>query len=110
LAAYQAWGGYADHCVAKAGLAMATRALAGELAPSVRVNGIAPGTVLWPDEARFAEGSPARAAITARIPLGRAGTPEDVARAVLYLAREPFITGHTIVVDGGRLASAVGPL
>ena len=102
LAATQPWRGYADHCVSKAALAMATRALAGELAPMIRVNGVAPGTVLWPDDERFGPGSEGRERVLQGIPLGRAGEPEDVARAVLYLARERFITGHSIVVDGGR--------
>jgi pteridine reductase len=88
---------------------MATRALAGELAPAIRVNGISPGTVLWPDDERFS-GEEARARIVAGIPLGRVGSAEDVARAVVYLAGEPFITGHTIVVDGGRSVSrGAGP-
>jgi len=109
LAATQPWRGYVDHCTAKAGLAMATRALAGELAPAIRVNGISPGTVLWPEEERFSS-EEARARIVAGIPLRRVGTAEDVARAVVYLAREPFITGHTIVVDGGRSVSrGAGP-
>ncbi len=109
LAATQPWRGYVDHCTAKAGLAMATRALAGELAPAIRVNGISPGTVLWPEEERFASPE-ARAKIVAGIPLGRIGSAEDVARAVVYLAREPFITGQTIVVDGGRSVSrGAGP-
>jgi pteridine reductase len=109
LAATQPWRGYVDHCTAKAGLAMATRALAGELAPAIRVNGISPGTVLWPDDERFS-GEEARARIVAGIPLGRVGAAEDVARAVVYLAGEPFITGHTIVVDGGRSVSrGAGP-
>ncbi|HFE44512.1 MAG TPA: SDR family oxidoreductase [Nannocystis exedens] len=101
LAASQSWRGYTDHCIAKAGLAMATQSLALELAPELRVNGIAPGTVLWPEERRFSNDG-ARAKIVAGIPLGRIGGADDVARAVLYLAREPFITGHTIVIDGGR--------
>jgi small subunit ribosomal protein S21 len=70
VAGYQPWRGYLDHCTAKAGLAMATRALAGELAPAVRVNGVAPGTVAWPeDDPRFAADSPVRAAILRAIPL-----------------------------------------
>jgi len=109
LAASQPWRGYVDHCTAKAGLAMATRALAGELAPALRVNGVAPGTVLWPEEERFASDE-ARSRIVAGIPLQRIGTPEDIARAVVYLAGEPFITGQTIVVDGGRsVAREAGP-
>lgn len=109
VAAYQPWRGYLDHCTAKAGLGMATRALALELAPAVRVNGVAPGTVAWPaDDERFAEGSPVRAAILRAIPLGRIGEPDDIARTVVFLARSPFISGQTIVVDGGRLAAGAG--
>ena len=109
VAAYQPWRGYLDHCTAKAGLAMATRALALELAPAVRVNGVAPGTVAWPaDDERFAEGSPVRAAILRAIPLGRIGEPDDIARTAVFLAQSPFISGQTIVVDGGRLAAGAG--
>ena len=111
VAGYQAWRGYLDHCTAKAGLAMATRALALELAPAVRVNGVAPGTVAWPtDDERFAENSPVRSAILRAIPLGKIGVPEDIARTVVFLAQSPFISGQTIAVDGGRLAaSGAGP-
>lgn len=106
VAAYQPWKGHLDHCTAKAGLAMATRALALELAPAVRVNGVAPGTVAWPtDDERYAEGSPTRAAILRAIPLGRIGDPDDIARTVLFLASSGFISGQTIAVDGGRLAA-----
>lgn len=99
--------GYVDHCVAKAGLEMATRALATELAP-IRVNSVAPGTVAWPTDEHHAEGSPARDLIVQQIPLGRIGTPEDIARAVLYLADAPFVTGTCMVVDGGRIAAMGG--
>lgn len=106
VAGFQPWRGYLDHCTAKAGLAMATRALALELAPEVRVNGVAPGTVAWPeDDERFAEGSPVRASILRAIPLGRIGEPDDIARTVVFLAQSQFISGQTIVVDGGRLAA-----
>ncbi len=109
VAAYQPWRGYLDHCTAKAGLAMATRALAVELAPAVRVNAVAPGTVDWPeDDPRYAEDSPVRAAILRAIPLGRIGCPEDIAQTVVFLARSSFIHGHTVVVDGGRMAAG-GP-
>lgn len=75
-------------------------------APEVRVNGVAPGTVVWPeDDERFAEGSPARANILRAIPLGRIGEPADIARTAVFLAQSPFISGQTIVVDGGRLAA-----
>ncbi len=107
LSAYHPWRGYVDHAVAKAGLMMATRALAVELAPLVRVAGIAPGTVLWPDEGRFADEA-LREKITAAIPLGRVGSPEDVAAAVVFLARSPFLTGIVVPVDGGRLAAGAG--
>jgi pteridine reductase len=105
VAAYQPWRGYLDHCTAKAGLHMATRALAIELAPAVRVNGVAPGTVAWPEEERFGEGSEALAWIVRAIPLRRIGCPDDVAGAVLFLARSGFINGHVVVVDGGRMAA-----
>lgn len=99
--------GYLDHAVAKAGLEIATRALAVELAP-VRVNAVAPGTVAWPTDGRHDEGSPAQAAVLRQIPLGRIGTPEDVAQAVLYLADAPFVTGSCLLVDGGRVAAMGG--
>ncbi|WP_434422333.1 SDR family oxidoreductase [Nannocystis pusilla] len=106
VAGLQPWRGYLDHCTAKAGLLMATKALAVELAPAVRVNGVAPGTVAWPEEdPRFAEGSEIRARIVRAIPLRRIGTPEDVAETVLFLARSAFISGQVIAVDGGRSAA-----
>mgnify|MGYP000703408834 CR=1 FL=1 len=106
VAGYQPWRGYLDHCTAKAALAMATRALALELAPAVRVNGVAPGTVAWPEDDRFAPGSPTRAAVLRAIPLQRIGEPADIARTVVFLAQSPFITGQTIAVDGGRTAAS----
>lgn len=106
VAAVQPWRGYFDHCTAKAALAMATRALAVELAPGVRVNGVAPGTVAWPaDDPRYAEGSEVRDRILRAIPLGRIGSPEEIARAVVFLAQSRFITGQVLAVDGGRLAA-----
>jgi pteridine reductase len=88
------------YSVAKAGLAMLTRALARELGPEVRVNGIAPGPVLWPegdmDDALKRE-------IIDKTALKRHGTARDVARAALFLAKDaPYITGQIIAVDGGR--------
>ena len=92
--------GYPVYSAAKAGLAALTLSLAGELAPEVRVNGIAPGMVMW------AEPEPPQSikkAILARTPLGRAGAPEDVARLVRFVVCEaPFVTGQIIAVDGGR--------
>ncbi len=96
--------GYLDHCVAKAGLELATRALAVELAP-VRVNAVAPGTVEWPTDPRF-DRPELREAVVRRIPLGRIGTREDVAGAVLYLVGARHTSGHCLVVDGGRMAAA----
>ncbi len=85
---------------AKAGLAMLTRAMARDLAPAVRVNGVAPGAVLWPDDG-IAENT--RASIIRQIPMQRAGAPEDIAGCVLYLARDAgYVTGQIITVDGGR--------
>jgi len=88
------------YSVAKAGLAMLTKSLARELAPDVRVNGIALGPVLWPERGL----DPAlRAEIIAKTALKRSGSPDDVARTALYLAAEaPFVTGQIIAVDGGR--------
>jgi pteridine reductase len=88
------------YSVAKAGLAMLTRALARELAPEVRVNGIAPGPVMWPehdmDESLKRE-------IIAKTALKRPGSPADIARTALFLAQDaPYITGQIITVDGGR--------
>jgi pteridine reductase len=93
-----AWKGYAAYCASKAALVRLTECLALELAPRVRVNAVAPGTVLWPR----AYGAARRRQLAARIPLGRAGTPLDVAEAVRYLAEAPFVTGAVLPVDGGR--------
>lgn len=93
---------YALYCVAKAGLSMLTKALAKELGPTVRVNGIAPGVALWPDDET--EFSPAlREKIIARSVLKRAGTPEDIAETAIFLIEHAhYITGQIIAVDGGR--------
>ena len=92
--------GYPVYSAAKAGLAALTLSLAGELAPEVRVNGIAPGMVMW------AEPPPpenVKKAILSRTPLARAGSPEDVARLVRFVVCDaPFVTGQIIAVDGGR--------
>jgi pteridine reductase len=92
-----------DHPVygaAKAGLAMLTRSLAKDLGPDIRVNGVAPGAILWPDEGMS---EPLRAAIVKQTALKRSGEPEDIATTVLFLVRDaPYITGQIIAVDGGR--------
>jgi pteridine reductase len=88
------------YSTAKAGLAMLTRSLARELAPEVRVNGIAPGPVLWPEQGLDAE---LKAEIVGKTALRRMGSPEDVARAALYFAADaPFVTGQILAIDGGR--------
>ena len=95
VAAFRPWPAFAPHCAAKAAQAMLTRVLAEALAPDVRVCGVAPGPVaIEPSQAER------RAAETL---LGRVGDPADVAEAVLYLARAPFVTGSSLVVDGGAL-------
>lgn len=98
LAAFEIWPQFVPHGVSKAGLVYLTGALARVLAPRIRVNGIAPGTVLLPE--RFDPVAAAR--FTATTPLLRDGTPEDVVQAMLYLLRADYVTGETIVVDGGR--------
>jgi pteridine reductase len=88
------------YSIAKAGLAMLTRSLARELGPDIRVNGIAPGPVLWPERAIAGE---LKHEIVAKTALKRHGTPQDIARTVLFLAQDaPYITGQIIAVDGGR--------
>lgn len=92
-----------DHVVygpAKAGLAMLTRSLAKDLSPDVRVNGVAPGAILWPEDGMTEE---IQASILQQVPLARAGDPTDIAGAVLYLIRDAaYVTGQIIAVDGGR--------
>jgi pteridine reductase len=92
--------GYALYSIAKAGLAAMTRSLALELAPSVRVNGVAPGAIAWPEDGQFTDAE--RARILATTPLARIGSPEDVARAVHFLACAAYVTGQILAVDGGR--------
>jgi pteridine reductase len=101
VAAYQPWPSFAAHCAAKAAQAMLTRVFARSLAPEVRVCGVAPGPVaVAPDQEER------RAAETA---LGRVGSPEDIAAAVVYLAGADFVTGASLVVDGGRLLQSTMP-
>lgn len=85
---------------AKAGLAMLTRALARELAPEVRVNGVSPGAILWPEGDMSKE---TKASILDEVPLARPGDPTDIAGCVLYLVRDAtYVTGQIVAVDGGR--------
>ncbi len=92
--------GYAVYSIAKAALAALTRSLAVELAPEVRVNGVSPGAIAWPEDGQFPPEE--RNRIVATTPLARVGAPEDVAQAVHFLACAPYVTGQIVAVDGGR--------
>lgn len=98
LAAFETWPGYVPHGITKGGVVQMTRALARVLAPDVRVNAIAPGTVLLPDDWSATDA----ARLDETTPLNRQGSPADVARAMLYLIDADYVTGETIIVDGGR--------
>lgn len=98
LAAFETWPGYIPHGISKAGIVYMTRALARTLAPDVRVNGIAPGPVLLPE--KWNEEDAAR--IRDTTPLARLGAPKDVVDAMLYLLGADYVTGETLIVDGGR--------
>jgi pteridine reductase len=92
--------GHGVYCISKAGLAMMTRALARELGPDVRVNGVSPGAILWPENE---PGEAEKQAILGRTALARLGEPADIASAVVYLALDaPYVTGQILAVDGGR--------
>lgn len=102
VASFQAWPSFGPHCAAKAAQAMLTRVLARALAPGVRVCGVAPGSVAvdpGQEERRAAESL-----------VGRVGSPADIAEAVAYLADATFVTGTTLVVDGGRLLKSGGTI
>ncbi len=92
---------YPVYSIAKAGLQAMTRSLAIELAPSVRVNGVAPGAILWPEQEQ--DDSDSHQAILSKVPLGTTGTAEDIAETVYFLAaRASYVTGEVVRVDGGR--------
>jgi pteridine reductase len=92
--------GHTVYSAAKAGNAMLVKSLARELGPTVRVNGVSPGAILWPEQGMTEE---RQARILKRTALKRAGSPQDIARTVLFLVRDaPYITGQIIAVDGGR--------
>lgn len=99
LSAFQPWTGYPAHAVSKAALAHLTRIQARALAPRVRVNAVAPGAVLPPED----ESPEGLEKLRRMTPLGRLGDSDDVLRAVLYLADATFVTGQILAVDGGRL-------
>jgi len=97
VSADRPWGGYVAYCAAKAALQAVTRAAARALAPrSIRVNAVAPGAILWQDEP-----PDHRQAVLRHVPLGRTGTSDDVAQAVLFLCASDYVTGQTLRVDGG---------
>ena len=98
LAAFERWSGYAVHAISKAGVVVMTELMAKAFAPLVRVNAIAPGAVLLPDDWDKAT----RRAFAESTPLGRLGSVDDVAGAMFYLLENEYVTGETIVVDGGR--------
>jgi pteridine reductase len=98
LAGLEAWPAYVPHGITKAGVIQMTRALAKTLAPRIRVNAVAPGTVLLP-ESWSAEDA---ARLVRTTPLQRLGEPTDVAHAVVYLLEADYVTGDVLVVDGGR--------
>jgi len=91
------WPEFLPHSISKAGIILMTRVLARELAPSVRVNAVAPGTITMPGDPPEWQQDYIR-----RAPLQRSGRPEEVADAVMYLLRAEFVTGHVLVLDGGR--------
>jgi pteridine reductase len=102
LSALHPWPNYLTHTISKSGVVAMTQGLALALAPSIRVNAVAPGLMLKPDEwsaERWAR-------LIAALPLQREGTADDVAEAVLYCVRSEFITGQTIALDGGRSLKA----
>ncbi len=95
--ARKTWTGYSGYIISKSGLEVLTRLLARTLAPAIRVNAVAPGLILPP------ESMPAEdwQRLVKRLPAQKAGTPEDVVEAILYIIRNPYLTGQVIVVDGG---------
>jgi pteridine reductase len=92
--------GHSVYSIAKAGLVAMTKILAKDLGPSVRVNAVAPGAILWPENGLSEQD---KSEILQRVPLARIGSPEDIAKAVLYLVKDAaYMTGQIITVDGGR--------
>ncbi len=98
LAAYETWPAYVPHAITKAGIVQLTRGLARALAPEIRVNAVAPGAVLLPEE--WSDEAADRLVRTT--PLRRLGTADDVADAVVYLCEARYVTGEVVIVDGGR--------
>jgi pteridine reductase len=90
--------GYGVYCASKAGLIGLTKAMARDLAPDVRVNGISPGPIIWGEE----HSAEHRNEVLGNTPLGRAGAASDIAGAVCYLIEAPYVTGQILEIDGGR--------
>lgn len=99
-AALKPWPGYITHTISKTGLVAMTETLALALAPQIRVNAIAPGPILKPPEWSDEQW---QRLIEATVPLKRPATLDDIAEAVLACVRNEFMTGHTLVIDGGRI-------
>ena len=97
LAAFETWRGYIPHAITKAGIVQMTRGLAHALAPKIRVNAIAPGPVLLPEGWTQEQADK----LIATTPLGRIGSPDDIAQAALYLLSADYVTGEIINVNGG---------
>jgi len=93
------------YCAAKSGLLMLTKSLAKELGPAVRVNGVSPGAILWPEaDKENTNANSEHSLLLEKTSLKREGSPDDIAKAILFLVSEaPYVTGHIIPVDGGRL-------
>lgn len=87
------------YCMAKAALVSMTKSLAVELAPEIRVVGVAPGAILWPEQTLQEED---KQQVLQQIPANRMGTPDDIAEAIVYLVQASYVTGHILTVDGGR--------
>ena len=98
LAAFERWATYAVHCISKAGVVVMTELMAKTWAPKIRVNAVAPGAVLLPDD----WDESVRKKLIETTPLKRLGSPRDVADAVMFLLQNDYLTGETLVVDGGR--------
>ena len=92
--------GHSVYCMAKAALNMMTLALAKDLGPNIRVNGVSPGAILWPEHE--ADDAAKHRSILKRIPLQKMGDPTDIAQAVAFLVAQKYMTGHILNVDGGR--------
>lgn len=98
LAAFETWKGYIPHAITKAGIVQMTRGLAHALAPKIRVNAVAPGSVLLPEGWTQEQADK----LISTTPLRRLGSADDVAQAVMYLICADYVTGETVIVDGGR--------